>query len=46
MKNEVARYFGVQSIPYNLLVNPEGKIIDKNLSPEELDKRLGEIFKK
>ncbi len=41
-----ARQYGVQSIPSNFLLNPEGKIIDINLRGEELGAKLNEIFKK
>jgi thiol-disulfide isomerase/thioredoxin len=44
--NAVARQFGIQSIPFNLLVDPTGKIIGKSLYGEELDNLLTEIFRK
>jgi peroxiredoxin len=43
--NEVAKQYGVQGIPYNLLLDPQGKIVAKNLRGEELQKKLAEIFK-
>lgn len=43
-ENPVAKMYGVQSIPANLLISPEGKIIAKNLRGEELEKKLTEIF--
>lgn len=39
-QNEVAVMYGIQAIPQNLLINPEGIIIAKNLRGEELDKKL------
>jgi len=39
--NEVAKQYGIQAIPQNLLIDPEGKIIAKNLSGEELDQKVG-----
>lgn len=42
--NEVAALFHVTSIPQNLLIDPQGKIIAKNLRGEALDKKLSEIF--
>jgi thiol-disulfide isomerase/thioredoxin len=36
--------YGVQSIPATFLIDPEGKIIEKDLSPEELDVFLQDIF--
>ena len=43
-KNEVAQLYNITSIPQNFLVNPEGDIIAKNLSGEDLAERLAEIF--
>lgn len=42
--NEVAKQYGINAIPQNLLLDPEGKIIAKNLRGEELDQRLGEVI--
>lgn len=36
--------YGIRSIPSNYLIDEEGKIVDKNLRGEELDKRLREIY--
>lgn len=44
-QNEVAKQYGIQAIPQNLLLDPAGKIIAKNLSGEELGKKLAEILK-
>lgn len=44
-KNVVAAEYGVTAIPQNFLLNPEGKIIAKNLRGEDLDKKLGELIK-
>ena len=43
--NAVAKLYGVNSIPQNFLIDPNGKIIAKNLRGEELDKKLAELFK-
>jgi len=43
-ENEVAKQFGISAIPQNLLLDPEGKIIAKNLRGEELDKKLEEFI--
>ena len=37
--------YGFDGIPYNVLVNPEGKIIGRNLRGEELISKLGEMIK-
>lgn len=44
-KNEVSTYYGIQGIPSTLLVDPQGKIIAKDLRGEMLAKKLEEIFK-
>jgi peroxiredoxin len=42
--NEAAQLYGVRAIPFNLLLDKEGKIIAKNIRGEELQARLAEIF--
>jgi len=42
--NVVAVQYGIQAIPQNLLIDPDGKIIGKNLRGEELQNKLSEIF--
>jgi len=42
--NEAALLFGVQSIPMNFLIDPNGIIISKNLRGRELENKLTEIF--
>ena len=37
--------YGVNSIPSNVLVDPQGKIIAMDLRGENLQKKLEEIFK-
>jgi peroxiredoxin len=44
-QNDVAKQYGIQAIPQNLLLDPTGKIIAKNLSGEDLQKKLAEILK-
>jgi alkyl hydroperoxide reductase subunit AhpC len=39
-----ARLYNVQSIPYTVLLDKEGKILDKNLRGEALEKRLEELL--
>lgn len=43
-KNEIALLYGVRSIPQNYLLDPQGKIIRKNLSGTELKKVLSELI--
>ena len=43
-ENEVAVQYGIQAIPQNLLLDPQGKIIARNLRGEKLQKKLAEIF--
>jgi len=42
--NGVAKQYGIKGIPQNFLIDPTGKIIGKNLTGEELHKKLKEIF--
>lgn len=42
--NAVAKQYGIQSIPANFLIDPQGKILARNLHGEELEKKLAEIF--
>lgn len=42
--NAVAVQYGIQAIPQNLLLDPGGKIIAKNLRGAELEKKLAELF--
>lgn len=43
--NEVAKLYRITAIPQNLLIDPTGKIIAKNLRGEELIAKLEEILK-
>lgn len=43
--NAVAKQYDINSIPSNLLLDPDGKIIAKNLHGDELDKKLGDVLK-
>ncbi|GAA0189991.1 TlpA disulfide reductase family protein [Fulvivirga kasyanovii] len=42
--SEAARLYNVNSIPFALLLDPEGKIIGKNLRGQALENKLEEIF--
>ena len=42
--NEVARQYGIEAIPQNLLLDPSGKIIAKNLRGEDLGRKLAAIY--
>ncbi|NCI45856.1 TlpA disulfide reductase family protein [Sediminibacterium soli] len=43
-QNEVAKQYGIQAIPQNLLIDPKGKIIARNLNGEKLEKKLAGIY--
>lgn len=43
--NEAAKLYGISSIPQNLLLDKEGKIVAKNLRGPDLDAKLEEIIK-
>ena len=42
--NEPAKEFDIRYIPQNILLDPSGKVIARNLSGEELNKILAKIF--
>jgi peroxiredoxin len=44
--NDAAKLYGIQAIPQNLLLDPDGKIIAKDLFGDDLEKKLTEIFGK
>jgi len=44
--NEAAQLYGISSIPSNLLLDPEGKIIYKNLRGEDLHTELEKLLSK
>jgi peroxiredoxin len=44
-QNAAAQLYSIQSIPSNVLVNPEGEIIAKNLRGDDLLNKLAEILK-
>jgi peroxiredoxin len=42
--NAAAKIYRVQGIPFNILVDPDGKIIGRNLRGPDLDSKLCEVF--
>jgi len=44
-KSEVTQMYGVQYVPHNLLLDPQGKILVKDLRGKALEAKLAEIFK-
>jgi peroxiredoxin len=43
--NAVAKQYGIRAIPQNLLLDPQGKIIAKNLRGVDLDEKLSQVIK-
>ncbi|HKC34640.1 MAG TPA: TlpA disulfide reductase family protein, partial [Chitinophagaceae bacterium] len=43
--NRVAKQYGISAIPQNLLLDPAGKIIAKNIRGEDLQEKLEELIK-
>ncbi|GAA4336474.1 TlpA disulfide reductase family protein [Mucilaginibacter gynuensis] len=43
-KNEVAELYGVRAIPQNFLLDPDGKIIAKNLTGDKLNEKLQQLY--
>ena len=44
--NAVAKQYGIRAIPQNLLLDPSGKIIARNLRGDELDQKLTQFLSK
>lgn len=44
--NEVSASYGINAIPINFLLDPNGKIIGKNLRGKDLEDKLAELFGK
>ncbi|ERJ60023.1 hypothetical protein M472_14760 [Sphingobacterium paucimobilis HER1398] len=45
-KNEASALYGIRSIPSNFLIDPDGKIIARNLRGMQVQEKLKEIFNK
>lgn len=45
-QNEIAVAYGVQAIPVNFLIDPNGLIVEKNIKGEELTEFLNKLLKK
>ncbi|WP_164108705.1 MULTISPECIES: peroxiredoxin family protein [Sphingobacterium] len=43
-QNEVVGLYGIQAIPQNFLIDPQGKIVAKNLHGDQLGKLLGKLL--
>lgn len=43
--NEVAKAYGINAIPQNFLLDPQGRIIARSLRGDDLDRRLAELYK-
>jgi alkyl hydroperoxide reductase subunit AhpC len=44
-KNAAAELYGIRAIPQNLLIDPQGKIVARNLRGDALEKKLEEMLK-
>jgi peroxiredoxin len=44
-KNAAADLYGVRAIPQNVLIDPKGKIVAKNLRGDKLEEKLAELMK-
>lgn len=44
--SQVVEEYGIKGIPFNMLLDPKGKIIAKNLRGAELQVKLSELFEK
>ncbi|QKG58989.1 TlpA family protein disulfide reductase [Hymenobacter sp. BRD128] len=43
-KNDVAQLYGIQAIPQNFLIGPDGRMVAKNVRGEELGKKLAAVL--
>lgn len=43
--NEVAKQYGIRAIPQNILVDPSGKIVARNLTGKKLEDKLAELIR-
>ena len=43
-QSEAGRIYGINGIPDNILINPDGIIVARNLRGSELEERLSDIF--
>ena len=43
--SEVVPLYNIQGIPFNVLVDPDGKVIAENLRGPQLEEKLGEVLK-
>ena len=43
-QNAASSQYGVSSIPTNVLVDPNGIIVERNLRDEDLDRKLEELL--
>ena len=43
LNSEVAKLYSVKQLPSNILLSADGKILAKNLTGEELKKKIGEV---
>jgi thiol-disulfide isomerase/thioredoxin len=43
-ENTAAYVYGVNAVPTNYLVDPKGKVVKKDLEPDEIDEFLSEVF--
>lgn len=43
--NEVAKQYGIRAIPQNILVDPSGKIVGRNLTGKKLEDKIAELIK-
>ncbi len=42
--SKLVETFGIEKMPYNYLIDPNGKIVAKNLSIAEVEQKLNEVF--
>jgi len=44
-QNEMAQYYGINSIPHSILLDPDGKIVNNDIHSKELEEKLNKLLK-
>jgi thiol-disulfide isomerase/thioredoxin len=46
MSGQIARRFGIKALPFNCIIDPEGKILGTKIRGKELENLMTKLFKK
>ena len=45
LQSQIAKNYGITKLPFDILIDPQGKIIQKNISVDQLSKKLEDLRK-